>query len=48
MSRSLLEAMDRFVLDGSHSGNGNGRKPARLPAEAARPTAASYAATARS
>ncbi len=49
MSRSLLEAMDRFVLDDYHgSGNGNGNKPGRPASAAARVGAASYAATARS
>ncbi len=48
MSRSLLEAMDRFVLDGrngSHNGNG-ARRP--RPASEAHVSPASYAATARS
>ncbi|MBZ5630346.1 MAG: HAMP domain-containing protein [Acidobacteriia bacterium] len=46
MSRSLLEAMDRFVLDGY---NGNGRRPSRPgPVEGRRVAPASYAAAARS
>ncbi|MGI9104195.1 MAG: methyl-accepting chemotaxis protein [Terriglobales bacterium] len=50
MSRSLLEAMDRFVLDGYNgNGNGNGRLPARPPVnEQGRVSASSYAAVARS
>jgi methyl-accepting chemotaxis protein len=48
MSRSLLDAMDSFVLDGHNNGNGNGRRPARNLAEAARPSPESYAAAARS
>jgi methyl-accepting chemotaxis protein len=47
MSRSLLEAMDSFVLEGNH--NGNGRKPGRKPgAETSRVSPANYAAAARS
>ncbi|MBZ5566252.1 MAG: HAMP domain-containing protein [Acidobacteriia bacterium] len=46
MSRSLLEAMDRFVLDGY---NGNGRRPARPgPAERQRASPVSCASAARS
>ncbi len=50
MSRSLLEAMDRFVLEGAdRNGNGHGHKPSRLARpEASRVTADSYAASARS
>jgi methyl-accepting chemotaxis protein len=49
MSRSLLEAMDSFVLDGHNNGNGNGRKPARkTEAEPSRVSPAKYAAAARS
>ena len=48
MSRSLLEAMDRFVLDG-RSGNGNGRRAPRTPAgERTHESAESYAAMAQS
>ena len=48
MSRSLLQAMDRFVLDG-YNGNGNGRKAARTPApERKRVSPESYAAVAQS
>ena len=48
MSRSLLEAMDRFVLEG-FNGNGNSRKAARLTAPEPQPgSAESYAAAARS
>jgi methyl-accepting chemotaxis protein len=46
MSRSLLEAMDRFTLDGHH---GNGRPPSRPGAAAAeRVRPAAYAQAARS
>jgi methyl-accepting chemotaxis protein len=52
MSRSLLEAMDRFVLEGGSSngnGAGNGHKPPRVArAEINRVAADSYAASARS
>ncbi len=44
MSRALLEAMDRFVID---TVDGNGRQPVRR-AEAERPSPARYAAVARS
>ncbi len=48
MSRSLLEAMDRFVLEG-YNGNGNGRKAARLTApEPPAVSAESYAEMAKS
>jgi methyl-accepting chemotaxis protein len=48
MSRSLLEAMDSFVLDG-YNGNGNGRRAARTPApERKRVSPESYAAVAKS
>jgi methyl-accepting chemotaxis protein len=46
MSRSLLEAMDSFVLDG-YNGNGNARKTARAP-ERKRVSPENYATTARS
>ena len=47
MSRSLLEAMDSFVLDGNN-GNGNGRRTARAGPERKRVSPESYATTARS
>jgi methyl-accepting chemotaxis protein len=48
MSRSLLEAMDLFTIDGYNgNGNGNGRKAAKKP-EQKRVPPESYAATARS
>ena len=48
MSRSLLEAMDSFVLDG-YSGNGNGRRAVRAPApEQTRVSPESYATVSRS
>ncbi|MGA1999374.1 MAG: methyl-accepting chemotaxis protein [Terriglobales bacterium] len=48
MSRSLLEAMDSFVLDG-YNGNGNGRRAARTPApERKRVSPENYATVARS
>ncbi len=46
MSRSLLEAMDRFVLEG-YNGNGNSRKAGRPPAPE-RVSHESYAVAARS
>jgi methyl-accepting chemotaxis protein len=50
MSRTLLEAMDTFALEGHNNGNGNGRRPARpTAAEAvARVSPEKYASTARS
>jgi methyl-accepting chemotaxis protein len=50
MSRSLLEAMDVFVLNGHNgNGNGNGRKGFNFEkVDPSRDTAAKYAATARS
>jgi methyl-accepting chemotaxis protein len=49
MSRSLLEAMDSFVLDGSGgNGNGNGSRPGRGVGREERMPAARYAAAARS
>ncbi len=49
MSRSLLEAMDSFVLDGHPpGGNRNGRKPPRTPADSSRVSPAGYAEAARS
>jgi methyl-accepting chemotaxis protein len=48
MSRSLLEAMDRFVLEG-YNGNGSARKPGRTTKpEQKRVNAEEYAVTARS
>jgi len=47
MSRSLLEAMDSFVLDG-RGNNGNGRRPGYGPPREERVPAAKYAAAARS
>ena len=48
MSRSLLEAMDRFVLEG-YSGNGSSRKSRRAPAQPQKQVpAGDYAAAARS
>jgi methyl-accepting chemotaxis protein len=48
MSRSLLEAMDRFTLEGYGSGNGNGYRPGRGSApEATRLPGTRYAAAAR-
>jgi hypothetical protein len=48
MSRSLLEAMDLFTIDGYNgNGNGNGRKAAKKPEQKRMPPE-SYAATARS
>ncbi len=49
MSRSLLEAMDRFVLDGYNgNGNGNGRRPSHPARPAPRVEPEDYAAAARS
>jgi methyl-accepting chemotaxis protein len=47
MSRSLLEAMDNFVLD-EQGHNGNGRRPGRPAPREQRIPAAKYAAVARS
>ena len=50
MSRTMLDAMDRFALEGNNgNGNGNGRKPGRpMETEGSRVSPANYAATARS
>ena len=49
MSRSLLEAMDRFVLEGYRNGNGSNRKVGAAPKpEQKRVNAEVYAAASRS